>query len=63
MIREIPDHGNECTWHDIKGNRCHAPAVIGSAKACLCREHEHDHRKLTMEPEAFALWKAARDSE
>lgn len=62
-MREVHDHGNMCTWHDIKGARCSAPAVIGSAKSCLCRVHEESHRKLVMDPEAFTAWKAARDAD
>lgn len=61
-IREIPDHGNKCTWHDLQGVRCGATGVIGSAKACLCRDHEDTHRKVTMDPEAYAAWRAAKDA-
>ena len=64
MIKEIEDHGNKCTWHDpIKLGRCNAPAVMGSAKTALCHEHVKAHRKLTMEPEAYAEWlKAVEDN-
>lgn len=63
MIRDIRDHGDLCTWHNLKGERCNASAVMGSAKTALCVEHLDSHRRLTMEPEEYANWKAARDAE
>jgi hypothetical protein len=51
MIKEIEDHGDECTWHDPKtGERCRKPAVMGSAKTAVCEEHLVIIRRLQTAP-------------